>query len=153
MSSASIPAPRTAPPGTTPRRTFFWPMFVLIAALGTQAVYQVMGQEDQLDEVTRAVDKLDPKVKAAQHDKTLFYALARDVLNLAPKDSNAEQIVVDFKIRQLKAYQPTLFELAPPTPSPADAQTNTITNPATNTAPLTDLPNLPSTNAPVLPGK
>jgi hypothetical protein len=151
MSSASIPVPRTPPPGSTPRRTFFWPMFVLIAALGTQAFYQVMALEDQLDEVTRAVDKLDPKVKAAQHDKTLFFALARDVLNLAPKDPNAEQIVVDFKIRQLKAYLPTLFELAPPTPSPADTQTNTITNPMTNTAP-TELPNLPSTNAAV-PGK
>jgi hypothetical protein len=154
MSSASIPAPRTPPPGTTSRRTFFLPILVLLVGMGLHALYQVSAQEDQLDEITRAIDKIDANVKAAQHDKALFYALARDVMNLAPKDPNAEQIVVDFKIQKLKALQPTLFELAPPPPAP-DTPTSNVANPGADTTPAqpTELPSLAPTNAPGLPEK
>src|SRR5476649_1851394 len=109
MSSASIPAPRTPAPGSSSRHapTLFWPMFILLIGAGSLALFQVGALEDRLEEVTRAVDKIDSKVKASQHDQALFYSLSRDVLSLAPKNPNAEQIVVDFKLRQLRALQPT----------------------------------------------
>ena len=92
--------------------------------------------EDQLDEVTRAVDKMDASVKHAQYEKAKFYALAKDVLRLAPKDTNAEQIVVDFKLRQLQAAQPALMDLTTPS---APATTNAAPvepSQATNAAPV-----------------
>ncbi len=110
-------------------------MLVLIIGIGTHALYQVRALQDQLDEVTRTLDKMDSRVKLAQHEKGLFYSLARDVLALAPKNPNAEQIVVDFKLRELKAAQPTLFDSAP-TKAPTDSlstQANTVTNVAPET--------------------
>jgi TolA-binding protein len=115
-------------------------MLVLLFGLGTLALYQVMALEDQLDTVTRTIDKMDGKVKRVQYEKAKFYALARDVLRLAPKDPNAEQVVVDFKIRQLQAAQPALFALnAPSAPGATNAATNSVpTYPSetTNAAPL-----------------
>src|SRR5882672_1747210 len=100
MSAASTPVPRTSSASSS-RHTLFWPMLVFLFGAGSLAVYQVMALQDQLDSVTRAVDLMDGKVKHAQHEQNMFYGLARDVLRLAPRDPNAEQIVVDFKIRQL----------------------------------------------------
>jgi TolA-binding protein len=111
-------------------------MLVLLFGLGTLTLYQVMVLEDQLDEVTRAVDKMDGKVKLAQHEKAMFYALARDVLRMAPKDPNAEQIVIAFKLRQLQAAQPALMALANPS---APEGTNAVPaqpTAATNSAPV-----------------
>jgi hypothetical protein len=93
-------------------------MLILLLGSGTFATYQVMSMEDQLDEVTQAVDKMEGKVKQAQHEKAKFYAMARDVLRLAPTDPNAEQVAVYFKLRELKAAQP---ELMAETPSPASS--------------------------------
>ena len=117
MSSASTPAPRVKDPSAPRSHTLFWPIFVLLVGVGWLAVYQLMTLEEQLDNVTRAVDKMDSKVKLAQHEKNLFYALARDVMVMAPQDPNAEKIVVEFKLRELKAAQPTLFEQPVTAPS------------------------------------
>jgi hypothetical protein len=122
-------------------------MLVLLFGSGTFALYQVMALEDQLDAVTRADDQMDGKVKMAQYEKAKFYAMARDVLRLAPKDPNAEQVVVDFKLRQLRATQPALFALNPPpatavttaAPVQLTAATNSVPVPPsvdTNAAPL-----------------
>jgi hypothetical protein len=95
-----------------------------------------MVMEDQLDEVTLAVDHMDGKVKRAQYEKAKFFSMAKEVLRLAPKDPNAEQIVVDFKLRQLQAAQPVLMDLtvpsAPATTNAAPATTNAA--PATTNA-------------------
>jgi TolA-binding protein len=135
MSAASTPVPRSTPPSAS-RHTLFWPMLILLVGSGTLAIYQVMTLEDQLDEVTRAVDQMDAKVKRAQYEKNKFFTMAKDVLRLAPKDPNAEQIVVDFKLRQLQAAQPVLMDLSTPS---APATTNAApTQPAaaTNSAPV-----------------
>ena len=93
-----------------------------------------MVMEDQLDEVTLAVDHMDGKVKRAQYEKAKFFSMAKEVLRLAPKDPNAEQIVVDFKLRQLQAAQPVLMDLtvpsAPATTNAAPAQPAAATNAA-----------------------
>jgi len=118
-------------------------MLVLLFGTGTLAIYQVMALEDQLDSVTRAVDQMDVKVKHAQYEKAKFYALARDVLRLAPKDPNAEQVASDFKLQQLQAAQPALMAL-----STSSAATNAApAQPAatTNSAPA---PSPEATNAP-----
>ncbi len=125
-------------------------MLILLVGVGSLALYQVQALEDSIAEVTSAVDKIDPKVKQTQHDKALFYALGRDVLNMAPKDPNAEKIVVDFHLRELKALQPALFD-APSPKSVPDIQANTVTNVAP--APPPELPAIPPTNAPSFPVK
>jgi hypothetical protein len=125
-------------------------MLILLIGAGSLAFYQVQALEDRLGEVTSAIDRIDPKVKQTQHDKALFYALARDVLNLAPKDANAEQIVVEFHLRELKAIQPTLFDAPSPKSAP-DTETNTVSNVAPATPPA--LPVVPPTNAPNFPVK
>lgn len=125
-------------------------MFILLVGVGSLALYQVQAGEDRLSEVTSAVDKIDGKVKAAKHDEALFYALGRDVLNLAPKDPNAEQIAVDFHLRELKALKPALFD-APSPKAALDTQTNTLVPVA---PPLSsELPAVPPTNAPSFPVK
>jgi len=122
-------------------------MLILLIGSGTLALYQVMALEDRLDEVTRAVDHMDGRVKRAQYEKAKFFSMARDLLRLAPKDPNAEQIVVAFKIRQLQAAQPVLMDLttpsAPATTNAAPAQPVAATNSApvqasetTNAAPF-----------------
>ena len=109
-------------------------MLVFLFGSGALALYQVMALEDKLDEVTRAVDQMDEKVKLAQHEKAMFYTLARDVLRLAPKDPNAEQVVVEFKLRQLQAAQPALMALSTPPTATNDAPAQPLAS--TNAAPL-----------------
>ncbi len=102
-------------------------MLVLLFGIGTLAFYQIMVLEDRLDQVTQAVDQMDGKVKRAQYEKAKFYAIAKDVLRLAPKDPNAQQVATDFKLQQLQTMQPALMDLnAPSTPAnpTAPAQTN-----------------------------
>jgi len=123
-------------------------MLVLILGFGTFEVYQVMTMEDQLDEVTQAVDQMDGKVKHAQNERAKFYSLAKAVLLLAPQDPNAEQIAIYYKFKELQDAQP---ELMAQTTSPDSGLTNaTSAQPAatTNSAPL-----VPSeaTNAAPLP--
>ena len=101
-------------------------------------MYQVITIEDQLDEVTRAVDQMDSRVKHAEYEKAKFFSIAKDILRLAPKDPNAEQIVVDLKLRKLQAAQPVLMALSAPSMAPTLATTNAAparANAATNSAP------------------
>lgn len=130
MSAASTPAPRSKSPSEArpfgSRHTLFLPMLILLFGSGTLALYQVMTMEDRLDQLTQTVDKLDANVKRAQHDKTIFLELARDVLHLAPNDPNAEKIAVYFKLRELQTTRPELFSLnmssAPSATNAASAQ-------------------------------
>jgi hypothetical protein len=119
-------------------------MLVFLLGSGTLALYQVAAMEDQLEQVTQAVDKMDGQVKRAQYEKTKFYRIARDVLRLSPKDPTAEQIVVRYKLRQLQNEQPEL--MASGSPSDLSGLTNappvqpgaaTNASPATNAAPAT----------------
>ena len=123
MSSASIPAPRVAPPSIS-RHSLFLPFLILLLGIGSQAVYEILAMEDHLDEVTTAVDKMNYQVKDAPHQRAKYYALARDVLNLAPNDPVAEGIVDKFRIREAQAAQPALFNATPGNPD-SGAATNT----------------------------
>ena len=154
MSAASTPAPRANPP--PPRHTLFWPMFIFLIGFGTLTIYQVMTLEDRLDEVTRAVDKIDTQVKVAEHNRNLFYALGRDVLALAPKDPNAEAVVVSFKLRELRAANPTRFDMAPTKPSETLGNpVDTVTASGTNSEPIQPLETAttPPANPAFMPGK
>jgi hypothetical protein len=122
-------------------------MLVFLFGAGGLAFYQVVAMEDQLDQLTQAVDKMDDKVKRAQYEKAKFYHIAKDVLNLAPKDPNADQVAVYFKLRQLQEAQPELMDLNTPSDvaitNLPSAQTSSSTNAptvmssfATNSAPL-----------------
>jgi hypothetical protein len=112
MSSASIPAPRT--PGSPSRHNYFWPILVYLIGAGMLAFYQVQNLEDQLSQTTSAADKLDSKVRMAQYEKAKFYALARDLLRMAPKHPAADKIVSATGIRNLAQAQPELMSLALP---------------------------------------
>ena len=135
MSAASTPMPPRKTPSSGSRHTLFWPVLIFLLGSGTFTTYQVLTMEDQLDEVTKAVDGLDAKVRHAQYEKAKFFAIAKDVLRLAPRDPNAEQIVVEFKIRQLQAAQPVLMaQSTPATPATTNAAAAQPTA-ATNSAP------------------
>jgi hypothetical protein len=91
---------------------------------------------------------MDTDVKRGQYEKAKFFTIARDVLLLAPKDANANDVAAYYKLKQLQEAQPELMALSTaPVESPvtnaAPADAVTPTNaapvqpaPATNTAPI-----------------
>ncbi len=101
--------------------------------------------EDRWDEVTQNLDKMDTQVKRGQYEKAKFFAIARDVLLLAPKDPNANEVAVYYKLRQLQEARPELMAMATSTDSP-DLTTPSAT---TNSAPVSPTA---STNAAPVPG-
>jgi hypothetical protein len=135
MSSASIPAPSrgTSPSGS--RSNYFWPLLIFFLGAGTLAFYQVESLNGQLAEVTSAADRMDPQVKLAQYQKAKFYAMARDLLRMAPTHPGAAKLVDELNLRKLAAAQPVLMSLTQPSGF-------------TNTAPtLPPPPSAPKTNA------
>ncbi len=145
MSSASIPPPRKGSTSSS-RHNYFWPILIYLLGAGALAFYQVESLEDQLEEVTKAVDRLDPTVKHAQYEKAKFYAMARDLVRLAPKHPAAEQIVDQTGIRTLQKTQPALMSLDLPTGFTNTAPTATGVAPpstspdATNASPTSPAP-------------
>lgn len=141
MSSASIPAPRSGS-NTPSRHNYFWPILIFLLSAGALAFYQVQSLEDQLEEVTNAADRLDPKVKMAEYEKAKFYAMARDLLRMAPTHPAAEEIVSKTGLRNLQRAQPVLMSLdlpsgftnAAPTEAPAAKPAQTPAN-STNLSP------------------
>jgi hypothetical protein len=113
MSSASIPAPRTST-GSSSRQGFFWPILIYFISVVILAFYQVESLESQLAEVTNAYDQLDPQVKESEYEKAKFYAVARDLLRMAPKHPAADKIVTETGIRRLAQVQPVLMSLDQP---------------------------------------
>jgi hypothetical protein len=126
MSSASKPVPRSNPGSN--RFSVFWPVLILIGGLGSQAFFQTLLLEDQLDKVTRAVDQMDAKVKHAQYEKTKFYSIASHLLRISPKNPNAAQLVDQLQLRKLQAAQPALMSLNQPSAIP-----ESVSEPATST--------------------
>lgn len=98
-----------------------------------------MSMEDRWDEVTQTIDKMDLQVKRGEHEKTKFFSIARDVLSLAPKDPNANQVATYYKLKELQEAQPELMALGSTTDSATDmATTNAAPSEpagATNSAP------------------
>ena len=113
MSSASIPAPRTGS-ASGARHNYFWPILIYFIGAGFLAFYQVQSLEDQLGEATSAADLLEPKVKVAEYEKGKFYALARDLLRMAPQHPAAAKIVDAVGLRKLAIAQPVLMSLDQP---------------------------------------
>jgi len=153
MSAASTPPPRfsryysndTRP--TTPRHSLFWPVLIFLFGAGSLSFYQVVIMEDHWDQLTQTIDNMDTQVKRGQYEKAKFFAIARDALLLAPKDANANEVAVYFKLKELQQAQPELMALttatdlpvANATPKETLAQTNAAPvqpSPATNTAPV-----------------
>ena len=114
MSSASIPAPSRGSSVSTSRTNYFLPLFIFFLGAGTLAFYQVESLNEQLAEVTSAADRLDPQVKLAQYQKAKFYAMARDLLRMAPTHPGAAKLVDELNLRKLAAAQPVLMSLTQP---------------------------------------
>jgi hypothetical protein len=117
-------------------------MLIFLLGAGSLAFYQVENLEDQLDEVTKTVDGLDSKVKHAQYEKARFFALARDLVRMAPNHPAAQQIVDETGIPRLQAKFPALMSLdnpsgftnaAPDAPSAAGETNASTTVPAPDT--------------------
>jgi hypothetical protein len=151
MSAASTPVPRTKSPtetrSSTTRHTFFWPIFIYLLGAGSLALYQVLAMEDQYETLTQSVDKMDSQVKRGLYEKSKFFRIAGDVLRLAPRDSNAEQIATHYKLRLLQEKQPELMNanapsdmaqlnIAPQTAADTNAAPLNV-SPVTNAAPPT----------------
>ena len=115
MSAASTPAPRSKSSSdsrpSSSRYSLFVPMLIFLFGAGMLAFYQVMNMEDQLDHMTQTVDKMDGRVRLAQHEKTVFLVLVKGLLHLAPKNPNAEKLVVAWDLRRMQSTQPELFNL------------------------------------------
>ena len=138
MSAASTPVPRkyTADPRlTAPRHSLFWPMLIFLFGAGTLAFYQVVSMEDQWDELTQNIDRLDAQVKHGLHEKAKFFAIARDVVLLAPKDPNADQVAVYYKLKQLQQAEPELMSQSAPLNATSTNAASPQPSTATNTAP------------------
>jgi len=82
---------------------YFWPVLILIIAMLTFAIYQVVVMEGQVDSLQQGIRQLEPKVQQAAYQKSKLYQLASDVLQLAPTDPIAKQIVTDYKIEHRAA--------------------------------------------------
>jgi len=135
MSSASIPAPSRGSSPSGSRTNYFWPLLIFFFGAGTLAFYQVNSLNLQLAEVTAAADEIDPQVKIAEYQKAKFYAMARDLLRLAPTHPGAEKIVTELNLRKLAAAQPVLMSLDQPS-----GFTNTAPNmPSAPSAPKTNV--------------
>jgi hypothetical protein len=159
MSAASTPAPRSksSESRSAPRHTLFLPMFILLLGMGARECYQTISMENQLDEVTQKVDLLEPKVKLTEYERTKFYMMAADVLRLAPRDANADQIAVLFGLRKLQQDKPELMNASGQTDLAAlssEASAVAATNappvdpfraPATNSASTNAAPKNPAT--------
>jgi len=95
--------------------------------------------EEQLDQMTQAVDKYDGRVKLAQYEKDKFYGMARAVLRLAPKDANANEVATLFNLRELQRDKPDLMNAN----DPSDVAAITNGPPGQETFP-TNAPPVPS---------
>jgi len=138
MSSASIPPPRSGS-NVPSRHNYFWPILIYLIGAGILAFYQMQNLEDQLAQTTSAADKLDLKVRLAQYEKAKFYALARDLLRIAPKHPAAAKIVSTTGIRNLAQIQPALMSLNLPSgftnSAPAEATPPAANSSSTNVSP------------------
>jgi len=95
-----------APAQPTPEKgqdIYFWPVLILLIGMLTFSTYQVVVMQGQADSLQEAVRQLGPKVQQAAYQKSKLYQLASDVLQLAPNDPIAKQIVTDYKIEQRSA--------------------------------------------------
>jgi hypothetical protein len=107
-------------------------MLIFLIGAGSLSFFQVMSMEDQWDEITQNIDKMDVQVKRGLHEKAKFFAIARDVVLLAPTDPNANQVAVYYKLKQLQQAEPELMSLNAPSDTTltnsAPEQSSTVTN-------------------------
>jgi hypothetical protein len=87
--------------GTDPtiKWCLFFSLLILIAGSITYSICQISDGEDQLADLTRAVNQLAPEVKQSNYERDKLYNLAGDILRLSQSDRNAAQIVAEYKIR------------------------------------------------------
>ena len=125
---------------TTPRYSFFWPILIYLIGAGSLSFYHVMSLETQYEEVASAVDKLDPQVKHAEYERDKFFAFARDLVRMAPRNANAAAIVKEAGLLSLQEKYPVLMSLDQPSGFTNTAPTNPAMPPpaqvygATNTS-------------------
>jgi len=111
-------------------------MLIFLFGAGALSYYQVVMLEDRWEQVTQTIDKMDTQVKRGQYEKAKFFAIARDILLLAPKDPNANDVAVFYKLKQLQEARPELMALNTTGDSSLTNTPDTATNSsATNAAP------------------
>lgn len=112
MSAASTPTPypkSSDSRSSGPKYTPFWPLLVFFLGVGALTGYQVNAMQDRLDELSQAVEKMDGNVKRSQYVRAKFFAIAKDILALTPKNANAQEVATHFKLHEMEAAQPALF--------------------------------------------
>jgi hypothetical protein len=134
MSSASTPPPRdtstTKVRSGPPRHTLFLPIFIFLVGAVSLSCSQVITLADQSEQLTQTADTLDARVNHASYEKTKFFKMVRDVLQLAPKDPNAEIVATRFKLHRLAEAKPELLNAG----TPADVDLSSFSAPSTNSA-------------------
>ena len=121
-------------------------MFIYLFGAGVFAGYQVMALEDQLDELTSGVDQLDAKVSRAKYEKAKFYAIAGDVVRLAAKDPNAEDVAIHFKLHELQTAQPILMSTTTAPLAPVASRASPSVSPSASSDATNAPPAMPAEN-------
>jgi hypothetical protein len=95
---------RAEPSSARSDRTARYCIFASVALLTVGSIIysgsQVLDDETQLAELTRAREQLAPRLKIAQDQRDALYTLGLDLFQLSQTDPVAKQLVVEFKIQR-----------------------------------------------------
>jgi hypothetical protein len=95
---------RAEPSSARSDRTARYCIFASVALLTVGSIIysgsQVLDDETQLAELTRAREQLAPRLKSAQDQRDALYTLGLDLFQLSQTDPVAKQLVVEFKIQR-----------------------------------------------------
>jgi hypothetical protein len=84
-----------------------WAVLILIVGSIAFSISQLIDSDRQLADLSRSLERIHPQLQSAEYQEFKLHALATDVLRLAPADPVAEQLVVRYKIRSLRAPEAT----------------------------------------------
>jgi hypothetical protein len=88
--------------------SLFCPLLVLIGGFAVSLTFQVVNLEGQRAEISQANEEIKSQVESAGYQQAKRQNLAHDILQLARTDSNAAEIVNEFKIKEVPAAEGAL---------------------------------------------
>ena len=77
----------------------FWPLLILVIGLVLWSGYQMTLTYAQASELSAEFKAAQPEITAAQNLRARLYSLAQDLVETAPKDPYAAQIVKEANIQ------------------------------------------------------
>jgi hypothetical protein len=78
----------------------FWGLLILVVALGAWLVYLIASLEQQETATLKAIQGILPRARQALEAEKRYASITEDLRQLAVTDTNANQIVVEFKLQR-----------------------------------------------------